>query len=587
MRTLSNDIITKSAQTNQTIAAEAEPYVSLRISRNRTILTDMALTEKVKVRTADPGDITDADVAVQHPRFKGENTKIWCVLINNGHLGLRWTYDREDITESKWNVVNLGSPTATACAIGFDSEVKENARGYAEFVTGDGYPLVFYVDGEGALKCIILGGAIIEETLAAANVSDVSVVRGPSSKNGSWDLGLTVFFLMGGSLFYRQLINGVWYDAEQVNLGISGETIVKIDAFNTWDYRVGVQCLTQSGKLYQIISYTEGIGVRGAEHIEMRMSADVKLTGIEYHNEFTNEHIEMAMSAEVEMIYGLSVVPLSVANIETSGNWGEKIQIVFDYPVTSDGLTAAMFTLTDTHGLNYVCQGFVINGTVLTLTFDDFNLAQKWVDNTLTLTYTKPESGGLMSPARQTDSFTEEFVPTNLVAPVVDAPAFQSAAVDNKGEIIYLVLTEAATNADISGLASHLSVSLSEYTYIPGGSLETTTRTVASVAYGATNKMLILTLNVPNISSAIGAVTVSYDGLGGLKGVGGPSVAFDGIFTPSGLTWKGNQNDVEHIELGMTASAVLTVITYYDTKETEHIELGIAATATLTDIHDL
>lgn len=583
MRALSNDIITKSAQQDQTIAAEAEPYVSLRISRNRTILTDLALTEKVKVRTADTGDITDADIAVQHPRYKGENTKIWCVLINDGHLGLRWTYDREDITETKWNVINLGAPTATACAIGFDSEVKENARGYAEFVTGDGYPLVFYVDGDGALKCIILGGAIIEETLAANNVTDVSVIRGPASKNGSWDLGLTVFFLMGGALFYRQLINGSWYDAEQVNLSITGETISKIDAFVTWDYRVGVQVLTASGKLYQIISYTEGIGVRGMEHIEMRMSAVVSLIGTNYINKFTTEHIEMAMSASTALIYGHSAVPVLVENTN-----GTTIEVTFDYPNTGTP-SASQFTLTDTHYLNYVCTSAALSqdGYTLTLTFDDFDLAEKWVDNTLTLTYTKPSSGGLQSPAVQTESFTESFTPTGLVAPVEDAPTYQSAAVDSKGEIIYLVLTELATNADVSGLAAHLSVSLSEYSYVPGGTLETTTRTVASVAYGGNNKTLVLTLNMPNISSAIGAVTVSYDGLGGLKGVGGPSAAFDGIFTPSGLTWKGNQNDVEHIELGMTASAVLTVITYYDTKETEHIELGIAATATLTDIHDL
>ena len=583
MRALSNDIITKSAQQNQTIAAEAEPYVSLRISRNRTILTDMNLTEKVKVRTADNGDLTDADIAVQHPRFKGENTKIWCVLINNGHLGLRWTYDREDITETKWNVVNLGAPTATACAIGFDSEVYENARGYAEFVTGDGYPMVFYVDGDGALKCIVLGGAIIEETLAANNVTDVSVIRGPSSKNGSWDLGFTVFFLMGGALFYRQLINGVWYDAEQVNLTITGETFSKIDAFVTWDYRVGVQVLTASGKLYQIISYTEGIGVRGSEHIEMKMSALVSLTGIEYHNEFTNEHISMSMSASTTLIYGHSAVPVLVEN--TSGT---TIDVIFDYPNTGTP-SASQFTLIDTHNLNYVCSGAVLSadGYKLTLTFDDFDLAEKWADNTLTLTYTKPSSGGLQSPAVQTDSFTESFTPTGLVAPLEDAPTFQSAAVNNAGEVIYLILTENATNADVSGMASHFGVSLSEYSYVPGGSLQTTTRTVASVAYGGNNKTLVLTLNTPNISSAIGAVTITYDGLGGLKGVGGPSDVFSGTFTPSGLTWKGHQNDEEHIEMAMAANVTLTQITYNNTQENEHIEMTMAATVTLTNIHDL
>jgi len=595
MRELDNDIITKSAQQDQTIAAEAEPYVSLRISRNRTILTDMALTEKVKVRTVNANTLDDADIAVQHPRFKGENTKIWVVYIHDGSLGLRWTYDREDITETKWNVVNLGAPTATACAIAFDSEVRENAKGYAEFVTGDGYPMVFYVDGDGALKCIILGGTIIEETLAANNVSDVSVIRGPSSKNGSWDLGLTVFFLMGGSLFYRQLINGVWYDAEQVNLTITGETFSKIDAFVTWDYRVGVQVLTTSGKLYQIISYTEGIGVRGQEHIEFAgVSASVSLHGIETYNVFMEDHhIEFSsVSASASLIYGLSAVPVTVENVEDDGNWGTTIEVTFDVAQTQSGLSASMFTLTDSRGLHYVCASAALssNGMKVTLVFDDFNLAEKWSDNTLTLVYTKPSSGGLLSPAVQTNSFTENFTPTNLVAPLEDAPTFSSATNDTKGEKIYLTLTEVPTN-NVTTMASSFSVALQEYNYVPGGSLQNTTRSVASVAQDSNNeKVLILTLNTPNISSAIGDVTVSYNGLGGLKGVGGPSEAFSGTFTASGMTWKGGQNDQEHIGFaGVAASVTLRPIITYNTKATdEHISFAsVSASVVLTDTHDL
>lgn len=514
MRVLGNDIITKSAQRDQTIAAGAEPYVSLRISRNRTILTDMALTEKVKVRTADTGDITDADVAVQHPRFNGENTKIWCVLINDGKLGLRWTYDREDITETKWNVINLGAPTATACAIGFDSEVKENARGYAEFVTGDGYPLVFYVDGDGALKCIILGGAIIEETLAAENVTDVSVIRGPSSKNGAWDLGLTVFFLMGGSLFYRQLINGVWYDAEQVNLTITGETISKIDAFVTWDYRVGVQVLTASGKLYQIISYTEGIGVRGTEHIELQMYADVVLTGIEYHNEFTNEHISMSMSASTALIYGHSAVPISIANVEDEDeNWGTTIEVGFDYPNTIGTADETMFTLVDSNNVNYTCESVALSndGMTLILTFADFNLAARADD--ITLTYTAPVSGGLQSPAVQTASFTETFESENLVS-LVNPPRFVSAWNDSKGEKIYVRFDEEITEGINSDYASSYGLSLHEYNYVPGGSLQDTTRTVASVSTYEGNILNIANASMTDTEYTNGALKLEVNSNG-------------------------------------------------------------------------
>lgn len=100
-------------------------------------------------------------------------------------------------------------------------------------------------------------------------------------------------------------------------------------------------------------------------------------------------------------------------------------------------------------------------------------------------------------------------------------------------------------------------------------------------------KIIVLSFANPNLSPAIGPITVSYDGLGGLQGIGGPSEAFTGDFTPHGLTWKGNQNEEEHIAFNMAASSVLTQITYNDTLEDEHIEMTLSAVATLTDIHDL
>lgn len=117
---------------------------------------------------------------------------------------------------------------------------------------------------------------------------------------------------------------------------------------------------------------------------------------------------------------------------------------------------------------------------------------------------------------------------------------------------------------------------------------QTPTVTQIKIASNGDKKKLVLNLNTPNFSSAVGNMTISYDGLGGLQGVGGPAAAFDGAFTPSGLTWKGHQNDEEHIEVGVAANVVLTEITYHTAQEpVEHVEVSVAATVTLTDIHDL
>ena len=101
MRSFSSDIIEKSLRTDQTIANDAEPYASFRIARNRSVLDNIDLVEKVRVRRLDPDTITDGDVAVCHPRYKGENTKIWCCYLDEGKLRVRWTYDQENITEAQ------------------------------------------------------------------------------------------------------------------------------------------------------------------------------------------------------------------------------------------------------------------------------------------------------------------------------------------------------------------------------------------------------------------------------------------------------------------------------------------------------
>lgn len=483
MRSFSSDIITKSAQTNQTIAADADPYVSLRIARAHTILDNMDLTEKVRVRRTDPNTITDADVAVQHPRFKGENSKIWVAYIRNGKLNVRWTYDRENITEMSWTGISTGKD-AIACAIAFNSEVIENARGYAEFVSIGEYPYIFYVDPDGALHYLMLGGVIQDEILALENVTNVSAVRGPSAKYGGWDLGLTVFFLMGGVLYYRQCIEGIWYDAEQVSLTIPDETIIKIDAFNTWDYRVGVQVLTQSGKLYQLITYTEGIGTRGQEHLTFGITGfSAKLTGIERFSTRFIEHIDLGITSEIELLYGFSVQVQNIYNVEVEQDWGTTIKVVFDYPVHSNENITSLFVLSDTRGVNYTCEGYSISnngyGRTLTLVFNDFNLAG--LADYVTLTYTKPSSGGLMSPAVQTNSFTVDFVPENLNPPQIDPPTFLRATNDAAGERITVYFTEDITNADVSGMISNFSLALHEYNYVPEGTLVNTTRSIASI----------------------------------------------------------------------------------------------------------
>ena len=91
--------------------------------------------------------------------------------------------------------------------------------------------------------------------------------------------------------------------------------------------------------------------------------------------------------------------------------------------------------------------------------------------------------------------------------------------------------------------------------------------------------------------SAVGDITVAYDGGGSLVGEGGAVLAFSQNFTPVGLTPKPHQNDAEHIEISSVAvTGTLTKINYTNTaaQDQGHIEIAsVTATGTLTNVNNI
>lgn len=420
------------------------------------------------------------DIAIAHTAYESTHDVIWAAFVENNRLRVK--YAQSDATALAWtelDIPRIVNPSAISMA--FNSQIV-GENGYYEFVTEDA-PYIAYVKSQAIYLLDMITG---ERTLMVnGNVKDVSLVRAPKVVQSGKDYGFVMFFLMENQIYYRQMIDGVWYDAEVVEVTLEDGTVLKsIEAFTTWDYRTGVLVTTEDGAMFQIISYFEGLSDIMQEHIELSISAQSELIPIEYHDvKSEDEHIELSISAISALIYGLSAVVTAVENIEDADeNWGTTVRLTFDYPVCSDGLTESMFALVDTAGNNYICEGFEIDdtGRILTLTFADFNLAGLY-DN-VTVSYTKPTTGGLMSPATQTDSFEETFVPENLVPPVADPPAFDYAETSEDGSVIYLHMTEPITNADVSGMTSNFTVSLQEYNYVPGGSLQNTTRTVKSIS---------------------------------------------------------------------------------------------------------
>lgn len=160
----------------------------------------------------------------------------------------------------------------------------------------------------------------------------------------------------------------------------------------------------------------------------------------------------------------------------------------------------------------------------------------------------------------------------------------QYAECTNGGEIAGI-----APSADLSGEMLHIRVDMA--TQNP-----TKTPVLSQMRVellGADDsKVLVLHFaqgNQNSVQNAAGLITMAYNG-STMMGDGGFVQAFELECPIDGLSYKGGQNDVEHIEISaITATGVLKKLEYRDAKSgDEHIEISsITATGTLTHVDDI
>ena len=267
--------------------------------------------------------------------------------------------------------------------------------------------------------------------LASANCTWISAVRATWSEIPDWDFGLCVFFIVSGVIYYRQLINGLWYDAEVVPVAslptlASGVTWTEVAASRTWDYRVVLQLKASDGGLYEVFTQFGGFGSKGAEHIEVRgVSATGKLTAVTYHDTTEAEHIEITSVAAGALYGGLysTAVPkiISASNLDDgTGNWGKLAAFVFDVHLKAAEVAAqaSAFSIVDSNNVAYNAATATLgaDGKTVMLTFTDINNAR----GTCRATYT---AGTVTSMAGTVLTTTTcSFTPTGLVPSAVPVP---------------------------------------------------------------------------------------------------------------------------------------------------------------------
>ena len=573
----------------QTLYENANPSMILWISRYSNPLVNQLFLEQMKI--GNYTSINQVSVCARRPNINRQSDRIYAAFCDAGKGKIVYADQVAVMSSHVW--VNAGTlPDAVDIAVAFDGKMVKTLRNRIEFKTIDPMPWVFWVDSAGILYGKNLGDDTSQATLATANASAVSAIYGMQSDVADFDQGMLVFFILDGDIYYRQYQAGVWGGAVPVNFGPDANW-VDIAASRTWDYRIVLQAQSSDGNIYELFTQHAGIAKQNVERINLNniLSAG-KMADVTYTDTREDERIDVSDIAAVsQVIYGLSPVPVSCANInDRSGDWGKCIEAAFDYPVTGAVSNAGQFVIMDGNGVSYAGQTVEHVGTdnkKIQIGYVDFNAAY---GTACTLNYTP---GTVQGPAVALASFGFSFTPINLVPPAPAVP-MTASNIDNRALIVEF--NGGVTSANWTITKAAFAVTGTEYDYVPGGTPQAKTYVVSSVGYadgtGDNKKRIAIVLSAAGrLRAPQGDVTVAYNQtIGNLLSAGGAIVSFSLAFAATGLTlvYVG-VNGVEKVEMSnFTASGSLLQITYRDTKEDEKIEItNILATGTLTHINNL
>lgn len=268
MRVIDNTLKKRLMGQAGTFASNAAPAVSLRIARAPFSLHREKHLEHFRISGSD-APVTDCAIAFEHRQVGKTDGAVWVCSSDGGRLRVYRSPSADVPSFSEVSFPGDEEVSASACAITFDGHTVRNPERETEFLTV-GMPYLFRVSPEGDLSVRRFGDSGDTEVTLASGVIKVSAVRAPSPSVLCRDAGFCVFYLTAeGALYYRQKIGGVWCDAVFVPPEEEGLRYADLTAFFTWDYRIGVQAVTEDGAVFTRFSRSDALLRCGEEHLTL------------------------------------------------------------------------------------------------------------------------------------------------------------------------------------------------------------------------------------------------------------------------------------------------------------------------------
>lgn len=370
-------------------------------------------------------NLTTSSISCRRLTREEDIDEIYVGYVADGYTGLLYTDAKRYLYNNKW--IDLGFQTpAIDISVCFDGYFTYSKDTKSQILITEKRPWIFWVTPNGDLKGARYG--VNEELYLGTNATKVTAVRGLYSALGALDFGLILFELINGQIFYRQLIKGVWYDAQLVE-GLPDVTWIDIEAFRTQDLRIGLHAMTSNGVLYEIFSQFQGIAKASIEHLSIDLNCIGQIYQVQWYHCSEQEHLSIGVnindSGYHQYLYQIGQPQIvSIINYPNQNNdWGHIIKITFDRHLneTSVAENILSFNMIDSRGIEFAPEEIALESDGLTITFimQNFNSAY----GSCIFSYT---TGTLYTYTNViVENFSTTFTPQNLVTPSVPAPTVE------------------------------------------------------------------------------------------------------------------------------------------------------------------
>jgi hypothetical protein len=430
MRNITSYLNEKLKSTQQTPANNAEPQMSIQVSRARTTVMDSDYWTVETIRAKE--GLGDVSVAPRRDKPYGPPNRIYEIHVDNGIVGTAIREYPDRLKEGWKNQFILGQ--GSSVAIAFEGDWQRH-RNLWRLVTEE-KPWIFWIDSNN-----VLWRQHWDDTLSKNQLStDVVLVKAIRAWKNRYladqDQGIVVGYIKkDGTVWYRSYCQQadysyVWEPPRQISsfTGIA----INLNMFITNDYRMGF-VIEDSSKQIHLLVTPRNWGGMAVEHHKIRteISPTSELIKVTYHETVEREHIVTSVNAQASHLFGrtdnrivqmenLPVIRLDEHGVEYE-DWGFLIKVELKYA----SINSPTITLKDKQTRSQIPVKFVeeITGSKgfeffvhIDDTISEFGINEIFGDVQVTV------SGAFNEAGYEHDIMQDYFTPINLIPPDLPLP---------------------------------------------------------------------------------------------------------------------------------------------------------------------